>query len=104
MLKWNVIIHDTNQDKMKVYNVFAHAGFRDEVNKYIGQCKTLGEFSESVRRTLMYYFWSKCEWEILIKPWCGSRNNAEEKIDVYQQIRNNWDRFIEYVWNNRASI
>lgn len=104
MLEWNVIIHDTNQDKMKVYNLFIHTGFRDDVSKCIGQCKTLGEFSESVRKTLMYYFWSKCEWEILIKPWCGSRNNEEEKIDVYQQIMNNWDRFIEYVWNNRESI
>lgn len=104
MLEWNVIIHDTNQDKMKVYNVFAHIGFRGDVAKYVKQRSPRDEFSDLVRQSLMYYFWSKCEWEILIKPWCGSRNNTEEKIDVYRQVMNNWDRFVEYVWDNRALI
>ncbi len=31
----------------------------------------------------MYYFWSKSEWEILIKLWCGGRDEKEEKVDVY---------------------
>ncbi len=104
MLEWNVIVHDINQDKIKVYNVFDHGGFRHDIAKYVKQRKLRGEFADLVKQSLMYYFWSKCEWEILIKPWCGSCNDIEKKIDVYWQVMNNWDRFIEYVWNNKASI
>ncbi len=104
MLEWNVIVHDINQDKMRVYNVFDHGGFRDDVAKYIKQRKSREEFSELVRKSLLYYFWSKCEWEILIKPWCGSRDQKEEKVDVYWQVMNNWERFIDYIWSNKKSI
>lgn len=104
MLEWNVVIYDINQNKMKVYNVFNHGGFRDDVAKYVKQRKSKEEFSDLVNRALMYYFWNKCEWEILIKPWCGSRNDKEEKVDVYWQVMNNWDHFINYVWNNKKLI
>lgn len=103
-LEWNVIVHDINQDRIRVYNVFSHSGFVNDITKYVKQRKTREEFSELVRKSLMYYFWSKCEWEILIKPLCGSRNNDEEKVDVYWQIMTNWERFIDYLWENRKSM
>lgn len=104
MLQWNVVIHDVNRDEMKVYNMLNHGGFRNDIVKYVKQQKPLDEFTDLVRRSLLYYFQGRCEWEILIKPWCGSRNNTEKKIDVYWQVMNNWDRFIDYVWNNKESI
>ena len=42
----------------------------------------------------MYYFWSKCEWEVLISPWVGG-NDEEIKVDVAWQIMNNWDVFVD---------
>ena len=45
----------------------------------------------------MYYFWSKCEWETIIYPWVGD-DKAAKKIDVFWQLENNWNRFVEYLW------
>jgi len=53
---------------------------------------------------MMYYYWSKSEWEIIIGPWCGGNNTKEIKVDVYEQVLNNWDIFLEYVWNERKKI
>lgn len=52
----------------------------------------------------MYYFWSKCEWEVLISPWVGGNDDEEIKVDVAWQIMNNWDVFVDYTWNNRKKL
>ena len=57
---------------------------------------------EEVKKELMCYFWSKCEWEIVIKAWASGE--AKEKIDVYNQVLNNWDAFKEYLFNNYKLI
>lgn len=46
---------------------------------------------------MKYYFWSKCEWEIIICPWVGKADDI--KIDVYDQLMLNWDKFVDYVWS-----
>ena len=40
----------------------------------------------------------KAEYEVLIKAWCGGTGNEEIKIDIYQQLRMNWDSFIPFVY------
>lgn len=45
----------------------------------------------------MYYFWSKTEWEVIVSPWVGK--GGDEKIDVYDQLKLNWDKFVDYVWS-----
>ena len=52
----------------------------------------------------MYYYWSKCEWEIILSAWPSRKDFNEEKIDVFDQINLNWDRFADYVWENRKDI
>ena len=53
----------------------------------------------------MYYFWSKYEWEITIGPWPSSNSSTKAiKEDVYWQITNNWDVFLDYVWNERKKL
>ena len=91
---------------------------------------------------LRYYFWCKCEWELIIEitedshiflsPWCGCRDPEnvkinvtddstldwktfadkhiirqiinKAKIDIYDQVMINWDKFVEYVWENRNGL
>ena len=82
--------------------------FRDEV------------LAEQLKSDLMYYFWSKSECEIILTSWppdltsaqveelrnskeatkyCKSVNlETAEKIDIYDQIVNNWEPFILYIW------
>ena len=61
-------------------------------------------FERAARRSLMYYFWSKCEWEIIIDHWPHDDRKRELKTDVYKQINLNWDRFIEYVWDHAVEL
>ena len=100
-MKWIVFYHNINADRVETCNVFDHGGFSKEVLAYLKKCKTKEDFAVELRRSLFYYFGSKCEWEILISPWCGSRNQTAIKVDVYHQVMNNWGVFVDYVWSNR---
>jgi hypothetical protein len=81
---------------------------------------------------LQYYYWSKSEYETIITSWPPyvedeelNRLNSEKekriqetgkfyraavnlnvgyKIDIYTQVMMNWDRFIDYIWNNKHLI
>ena len=84
---------------METFNVFNHRSFVLDVDKDLRRSQTKEEFAEKLRRSLMYYFWSKCEWEIIVSPWVGGRGDEGIKIDVYWQVMNNWDIFLDYIWN-----
>ena len=101
-LKWYVYYHHWNGNEIKTFNIFNHCGFRDDVEKYLKKYKDKEEFAEKLKGSLMYYFWSKCEWEIVITPWVGNRNTKDIKIDVYDQVMNNWDIFVDYVYNSKV--
>ena len=152
-LQWNVCINDFfgGGNGISFYNVFDGHGFWDDLLKfkrgylkalkaYTAEIHTNEEidkwilnyrntiFNEEVRRSLLYYYWSKCEWEVVITSWPPyvkkeeiDRLNKEmmdnpnhyresvnldvgEKIDVYSQVMANWDIFIDYVWNNLDKI
>lgn len=91
---WNVIVHDINYDQFISYNVFRHVRFSEDIKK--GPRKGQ-DFDEWLRCTIMYYFWSKCEYEIILSPWPPHENDKDLKIDVYDQLMVNYHRFREYV-------
>ena len=99
-LKWNVYYHSFNSDELKTYNIFKHGSFVEDVEKYLKKYKNKEEFAEKLKSSLMYYFWSKCEWEVIItkkdnriimSPWVGSRKNPE--LDVTDDANFNWIGF-----------
>ena len=148
MLCWNVYCGDFNGGEIKVYNLFNHWAFYNACVKAKKKFKEdYAGFEKEIRSNLMYYFWSKCEWEIILDHWpsgefydmrsettvgeltdkgivrLGERswqpkpevevsvrvfpkNNRfkQLKIDVYQQVMNNWDIFINYLWENRKEL
>jgi len=55
------------------------------------------KFADRLDSVMRFYFWSKCEHEVIIAPWVGDAK--EIKIDVYDQLHMNWDKFVDYVWN-----
>lgn len=103
-ITWNVFYHDSNSGKIDTYNIFNHGSFRLYVKKAAKKCQTKDEFAKNLRSELMYYFWSKCEWEVLISPWISPHKNEEMKADVCWQVMNNWDVFLDYVWNNKRKL
>lgn len=98
-LVWNVYYEDFNKRQIVSYNVFEHYRFRNEVvETFERNEKDFENFKKEIERSLMYYFWSKCEWEIILAPWVSAKT-PEVKIDVYDQVMLNFDIFVEYIWN-----
>ena len=96
-IEWYVYYHDSNAQKIIKWNVFNHGSFKNEVNKILKEKLSKEVFSEKLRREAMYYFWSKCEYEIILSPWTGRADDI--KIDIYDQIMMNFNRFVDYVWS-----
>ena len=85
-LCWNVYYEDWNANLRKL---------KDDI----------GEAEERIRRNLMYYFWSKCEHEVLITAWINPKNeDICRKVDIYEQVYNNWHVFFNYIWEHRKDV
>lgn len=114
---WMVLYHNFNSGKIEQYNVLKYR--ENDIKKIRKKCETKEEFAEKLRREMMYYYWSKCEWEmiltktednrIILTPWCGCKNPEEVKIDVTDNTDFDWigfaDKHIkEQVYQNIAKI
>lgn len=126
-MKWYVYRENANTKRIEIYNIFDHASFKADVQEAYATSKTKDEFVERLKRSLMYYFWSKCEYEVVITDWpthvsveevermsaeivkyetdyghkpysTGVNLKVAEKIDIYDQVRLNWLSFVNYVW------
>lgn len=140
-MTYYVYTYNINANKIEIFNIFRHSRFREEIQKALNKYKGKAEFAKVVKGELLYYFWSKSEYELIVKltddnrvflyPWCGSRNPEDEKIevtdekdfdwisfakqhiskqiykneakiDIYDQVRFQFDEFVDYVWNHNT--
>lgn len=130
-LVWNVIAENNN--KVEVYNILSHPSLKNTIKESAKKYTKFREFADSIRSTLMYLTWSKCEWEIVVTSWPTFVENeeldkmvkereehkekwgkstvrssvnlsVEKKIDVFTQVMLNWDAFIDYVWINKNNF
>lgn len=98
-MEWNVYYYDINHENVEKYNIFDHGSFKKDFDKLISESNiTKEEFANKLDIMLRYYFWSKVQWETFLKTWLGD-SKVEKKINVYDQIRLNWDKFLEYTYN-----
>lgn len=105
MLTWNVYYHNFNTRRIETHNVFNHYRFWEDCIKNVKKNKDDREaFEKQLKQDLAYYYWSKCEWEIILSAWPPRNDFDDEKIDVFDQIYLNWDKFADYVWENRKDI
>ena len=118
-MEWNVYYYDINKNEIKVFNIFEHGTFVEFLQKAYKKHKNKEEFLDQVQRELRYYFWSKCQWELIVKitednrihlyPWCGCRNPEEVKIDVTNDTNLDWRSFADVhtkrqIYGNSAKI
>lgn len=105
-IEWNVYYYNSNSRKIEIHNVFNHWRFIEYSAKYIKKYKDDPKaLEEQIRRELMYYYWSKYEWEVIVAPFTSNPKEEEEKkLDVYEQVMLNWDRFFEYFLAHRKEI
>lgn len=103
-LEWNVFVENINRRQIEIYNIFNHGSFKKDCDEAWREYKnSFQKFAENVKRSLMYYFWSKCEWEIILSDFPPSKKFQEKKVDVYEQVMLNWDRFIRYLFEAYAN-
>lgn len=129
-LVWNVFRHDINKSEIEVFNIFDHWKFAKETEENLKKYKEKERFATALKTDLIYYFWSKSEYEVVITSWTpyidmkeldrlnderteyrekyfkepfhlDVRLNVRSKIDIYEQVMNNWDIFLDYVWNSK---
>ena len=118
-MKWMAYYYSINRDEIKEFNIFDHWRFKEDVQKLAKKRIKKEDFKEKLRRELLYYFWSKCEWELVIevaennhiflKPWCGCKEPDKVKVDVTNDNSFNWKGFAkkhisQQMFNNEAKI
>ena len=99
-IEWYVYYYDSNAQKIIRWNVFKHGTFKKEVDKLLREKLTKEEFANKLKTEVAYYFMSKCEYEIILCPWTGRADDI--KIDVYDQIMMNFDKFVDYCWSFKS--
>ena len=133
MLIWNVYIEDSNRKEIKEFNIFDHYAFYKSIVKILKTKLSKEDFAERINRELLYYYWCKSEWEIILTsfppyvdkvevnrikfeseqfnikhghyPFLMHFNpNVVKKVDVYSQVKLNWDNFIEYLWSQKRNV
>lgn len=101
--KWNVYEYNWNTKEIEVFNIFEHYGFAEDIIKLRKDFRKgkveIKDIEEKVRGILFYRFCSKCEYEVLISNWVGVKNETNRKVDIYEQVWINKDRFINYIVN-----
>lgn len=76
------------------FNDLAKEYLIDKRFKFNGSLTCIEDFlEERLRSECMYYFWSHCEYEVVIQGW--PNKDTEKKIDVYEQLEANWNIFKE---------
>lgn len=118
-LVWNVLYYNFNSRKIETYNVLGGSYFIDELKKMMKKHKDKNDFAEALKREMMYHFWSRCEWELIIEatednrifliPWVGCSEPEKVKIDVTDDINFDWRGFAELhigkqIYNDKAKI
>lgn len=127
-LTWNVFIEDPNNKQIVTYNVLNKTIIEEIVNRTLG-VNDKDQFAEEVKSIIMYHYWSRSEWEVVITDWPPHMTRSEvdrlslevaehyrkynkypyavtinpivgKKVDVYDQVNLNWNIFIDYLWNN----
>lgn len=106
VLNWYVYREDFNAKEIKLFNIFEHTRFKNEVINLINvKNLTKEEFSDRIRSSLFYCYAFKCEYEVVLTsfPYHIKDNNLTigKKIDIYQQVMLNFKQFIDYLWSIR---
>jgi len=77
------VLDKHNVDYSKLNKLFKQHAYRDIAFE---------AYEQILNRECMYYYWSKCEWEMIVSAW-PPRDGSDKKIDVYSQLKANWELF-----------
>ena len=110
-LEWYAMDYDPSWSKDEIrkpkpFNVFDSVSFSKSFYD-LRKIEDRKEFEKKLESAVKYTYWGRCEYEMLTLPWpFSSKDDAEKesyKIDIYEQLKMNWDRFADYCWENRKN-
>lgn len=93
-----VICENVNKKDFEKYDVMPYLISCYKETKKKDRPTTLDEFKEFVDRKSMYMYWARCQYEIVLVDWPCQRNS--KKIDIYWQIKNNFDLVVRLFMEN----
>lgn len=97
-MKWYVLRYNFNSNEIENFNIFDHWRFTEDVENMLKKYENFNTFKENVKKELMYYFWSKSEYEIIVG---GLHIELDwenfKKIDIYSQVLPNLDILCKYI-------
>lgn len=94
---WNVFLFGHQTGAIEVCNIFNYSDFKAAIEKLLATdlTKDREAFTKKVDEILLYYFWSKSNYEIVLTN-CYS-HSPSRKVDVYEQITMNLTQFVDYI-------
>ena len=116
-MHWYCKEYDCNANVIKDINVLRYR--EEDIKKMKKKSTTKEEFTELLKREMMWQYWSRCEYELIIeladdgniwlKPWVGCRNPEEVKVNVMDDMSFDWKGFAEYhinkqIYKNKAKV
>ena len=85
---FNVLIWNFNTQTIEEYVIpYFVREWKEEKDK--SKFKSFDDIKEFVRSKSLYQFWSRCEYEMIVKGWPVTKR--EIKLDVHEQIMMNLD-------------
>lgn len=66
--------------------------------KEIYNVKTKNDLKMYIDGHFKYCYWSKCEWEFIVRDWPNTDEKNDVKIDVYDQLKPNIDLITDLIW------
>ena len=116
-MRWTVKNYDCNRDKIIDYDLFPY--FKKFLLKLKKEKKTREDFAKEIRSELMYHYWSRCQYELVIEqaedgriyllPWVGCRDENIAAVDVTDYTDFDWIGFADkhiknQIYGNKAKI
>ena len=97
-MKWNTISYDNG--KIEYFNIFRNISFREAIEEIFRiPEQSREEIEEQVKRKAKWQFWSRCEYEIILSEWPPNATDNNYKLDVFEQLEANWERFMDYIYD-----
>ena len=95
-MEWIAFRWDFNLDQICWFNIFECGYFYNSIIKLLTKEElSYEEFSKEVKSELLFQYWSKCEYEVVVRDLILNHN--EKKIDVYDQVNPNLDKLVDYI-------
>lgn len=93
-----VFVDDVNANRFVKYDVMPYFMNAYNERKKSARPKTYDEFLEFVEGMSLYQFWGRCEYEVVLTPWCS--RTPDIKIDVHWQLEPNIELVTRILMHN----